>query len=159
MRLVIVGDGSLRDALASHAAARNATDYCVFTGHTHDIAGIHHAFDLFVQSSDYEGTPNAVLEAMALESPIVATDVGGTAELVIDGLHGVIVPPGDAQALARAMRRALADPDRARRMAAAARLRIERELSFDARMQRLEAIYEEMVETGPVSPVLAGSYT
>jgi glycosyltransferase involved in cell wall biosynthesis len=159
MRLVIVGDGSLRDALASHAAARNATDYCVFTGHTHDIAGIHHAFDLFVQSSDYEGTPNAVLEAMALESPIVATDVGGTAELVIDGLHGVIVPPGDAQVLARAMRRALADPDRARRMAAAARLRIERELSFDARMQRLEAIYEEMVETGPLSPVLAGSYT
>ena len=59
LRLVIVGDGSLRDALASHMAARNLADCCIFTGHTLDIAGVHHAFDLFVQSSDYEGTPNS----------------------------------------------------------------------------------------------------
>ena len=53
---------------------------------TDDVRPSHHAFDLFVQSSDYEGTPNAVLEAMALETPIVATDAGGTAEIVHDGV-------------------------------------------------------------------------
>ncbi len=50
---------------------------------------LHHAFDLYVQSSDYEGTPNAVLEAMALETPVVATDVGGTAELIVNGSDGI----------------------------------------------------------------------
>jgi glycosyltransferase involved in cell wall biosynthesis len=159
LRLVIVGDGSQRDALASHMAARHLTDCCVFTGHTLDIAGVHHAFDLFVQSSDYEGTPNAVLEAMALESPIVATDVGGTAELAVNGVHGVIVPAGDARVLADAITATLADPSTARRRARAARSRIERELSFDARMQRLEAIYEEMMENAVGSPALAGSYS
>jgi len=159
LRLVIVGDGSLREELASHMAARNLADCCIFTGHTLDIAGVHHAFDLFVQSSDYEGTPNAVLEAMALESPIVATGAGGTAELALDGLHGVIVPPGDARILADAITSTLADPRAARRRARAARLRIERELSFDARMQRLETIYEEMMEKAVASPAFAGSYS
>jgi glycosyltransferase involved in cell wall biosynthesis len=159
LRLVIVGDGSLRDALASHMAARNLADCCIFTGHTLDIAGVHHAFDLFVQSSDYEGTPNAVLEAMALESPIIATDVGGTAELALDGVHGVIVRPGHARVLADAITATLADPSAARRRARAARLRVERELSFDARMQRLEAIYEDMMERAVGSVALAGSYS
>ncbi len=159
LRLVIVGDGSLRGALASHMAARNLADCCIFTGHTLDIAGVHHAFDLFVQSSDYEGTPNAVLEAMALESPIVATGVGGTAELALDGVHGVIVEPGDARILADAITSTLADPPAARRRARAARSRIERELSFDARMQHLEAIYEEMMENAAGSPAFAGSYS
>ena len=112
-----------------------------------------------MQSSDYEGTPNAVLEAMALESPIVATGAGGTAELALDGLHGVIVPPGDARILADAITSTLADPRAARRRARAARLRIERELSFDARMQRLETIYEEMMEKAVASPAFAGSYS
>jgi glycosyltransferase involved in cell wall biosynthesis len=159
LRLVIVGDGSLRGALSSHMAARNLADCCIFTGHTLDIAGVHHAFDLFVQSSDYEGTPNAVLEAMALESPIVATGVGGTAELALDGVHGVIVEPGDARILADAITSTLADPPAARRRARAARSRIERELSFDARMQHLEAIYEEMMENAAGSPAFAGSYS
>lgn len=159
LRLVIVGDGSLRGALSSQMAARNLADCCIFTGHTLDIAGVHHAFDLFVQSSDYEGTPNAVLEAMALESPIVATGVGGTAELALDGVHGVIVEPGDARILADAITSTLADPPAARRRARAARSRIERELSFDARMQHLEAIYEEMMENAAGSPAFAGSYS
>ncbi len=159
LRLVIVGDGSLRGALASHMAARSLADCCIFTGHTLDIAGVHHAFDLFVQSSDYEGTPNAVLEAMALESPIVATGVGGTAELALDGVHGVIVEPGDARILADAITSTLADPPAARRRARAARSRIERELSFDARMQHLEAVYEEMMENAAGSPAFAGSYS
>jgi glycosyltransferase involved in cell wall biosynthesis len=152
LRLSIVGDGSQRADLERRARDLGLGTRCVFTGHTEDIIGAHHGFDLFVQSSDYEGTPNAVLEAMALETPTVATDVGGTAELVENGRHGVIVPPGDAGRLARAVGGALSDSAGSKRMASAARRRVERELSFDRRMQRLEAIYEDMAAAHRRSP-------
>ena len=102
---------------------------------------LHHAFDLFVQSSDYEGTPNAVLEAMALETPIVATDAGGTAELVHDGVEGLIVPPGDPDALVRAIAQALTDTAGTMTRTRAARRRVETDLSFDARTKTVEAVY------------------
>jgi len=101
--------------------------------------------NLFVQSSDYEGTPNAVLEAMALETPLVATLAGGTDELVTDRVHGLVLPPGNVDALARLTAHALADPGAARTRASAARRRIEDELSFERRMRKLEALYDELV--------------
>jgi len=94
-----------------------------------------------VQSSIREGTPNAVLEAMALETPIVATNVGGTAELVTHGAHGLLVPPGSAGPLVEAIETALADRGASAVRAAAARLRIETELSFERRIQKVESIY------------------
>ena len=144
LRLVIVGDGSLRGPLAAQAAALGLGDRCVLTGHRDDIARLHDAFDLFVQSSEYEGTPNAVLEAMAMETPLVATDVGGTCELVQDGVHGLVVPPHDTGALERAIAAALDDPAAARTRATSARRRIETDLSFEARTRKLEAIYDEL---------------
>jgi glycosyltransferase involved in cell wall biosynthesis len=118
---------------------------CLFTGHRTDIAQLHHAFDLFVQSSEYEGTPNAVLEAMAMETPIVATDVGGTRELVAPDVHGLIVPSHDVPELTRAMEAALDHPAAARTRSEAARRRVETELSFDARTRRLEEVYESLL--------------
>lgn len=144
LRLLIAGDGSLRGALEAEAVRLGLGGSCRFLGHRDDVAAIHHALDLFVQSSDYEGTPNAVLEAMALGTPVVATGAGGTAELALDGVHALVVPPGDAAALARAIAVALDDPLAAARRAEAARARVERELSFDARMNAVEAIYEEL---------------
>ena len=147
VRLVLAGDGSLRSALESQAQRVLGDDGCRLLGHRSDVADLHHAFDLFVQSSDYEGTPNAVLEAMALETALVATDAGGTAELAVDGVHGRIVPCGDAGALTRAIDAALDDRDGTARMTAAARSRVERELSFDARMRALECIYEQLADS------------
>jgi len=146
LRLVIVGDGSLRSDLESRANALGIANRCQFLGHRDDIALLHHAFDLYVQSSEYEGTPNAVLEAMAMESPIVATDVGGTRELASPGVHGLIVPKNDVSALRSAMLEALADRPAARARALAARRRVESDLSFEARTRRLEAIYEELMQ-------------
>ena len=97
-----------------------------------------------MQSSDYEGTPNAVLEAMAYETPAIATDAGGTAELIADGVHGTIVPPGAVEPLRAAIDEALRDPEGARRRACAARRRVERELSFGARTAAIEVIYETL---------------
>jgi len=144
-RLFIVGDGSQRHPLAEQIQALGLNDCCTLVGHTNDVRPSHHAFDLFVQSSDYEGTPNAVLEAMALETPTVATDAGGTAELVHDGVHGRIVPIGRVDRLIHAMQEALADANGARKMADRARLRVEGELSFESRVRRVEGIYSEMM--------------
>ncbi|MCC7044041.1 MAG: glycosyltransferase [Acidobacteria bacterium] len=145
VRLVIAGDGSQLAGLKAQAATLGISDRCVFTGHRQDVADLHQAFDLFVQSSEYEGTPNAVLEAMAMETPLVATDVGGTGELAADGKHGWLVRAHDVPALTRAVEEALQDPAAARTRARAARQRVETELSFAIRTRRLEDIYVELV--------------
>ncbi|MGE3473275.1 MAG: glycosyltransferase, partial [Vicinamibacterales bacterium] len=103
------------------------------------------AFDVFVQSSDYEGTPNAVLEAMALGSPVVATRAGGTEEIAFDGVHGRLVACGDAQALESAIAELCDHPERARQLAAAARARVETDLAFATRVAKVERIYEELM--------------
>ena len=143
-RLVIAGDGSLRAALDAQVKTLQLDECVVLLGHVADIVPVHHAFDLFVQSSDYEGTPNAVLEAMAMETPLVATAAGGTAELVTHNVHGRIVPVRDADRLFHAIDAALSDPGRTRQMADRARERVEGELSFAARVRRVEDIYLEV---------------
>ena len=144
LRLVIVGDGSLRGELAAQIAALGLGPSCILLGHRLDIADLHHAFDLFTQASEYEGTPNAVLEAMAMSTPIVATDVGGTGELAAHDVHALLVKPHDVRGLQAAMQHAIDDVSAARRRASAARRRVESELSFQARTRRLEQVYEEL---------------
>jgi glycosyltransferase involved in cell wall biosynthesis len=140
-RLAVVGEGSCRAALEAHIARLGVSDTCRLLGHQGDVIKAHHVFDLLVQSSIREGTPNAVLEAMALETPIVATDVGGTTELVTHGMHALLVPAGSAAPLAEAIEVALADRGASGVRAAAARRRIETELSFERRIQKVESIY------------------
>jgi glycosyltransferase involved in cell wall biosynthesis len=155
VHLVIAGDGSLRESLAVQIARRGLEGTCRLVGHLDDVSRLHHGIDLFVQSSRYEGTPNAVLEAMALETPVVATNAGGTSELVRHGEDGLIVPPNDADALALAIERSIADPAGGAARARAARRRVEGELSFDTRMRRVETIYEELGTARTIrSPVL-----
>lgn len=146
LRLVIVGDGSQLQALRHRVASLGLQRHCQLLGHRDDVPDLHNALDIFVQSSDYEGTPNAVLEAMALETPVIATDAGGTAEILRDGVDGRVISRGDPSALLEAMRTGLADPDRMRRYADSARARVETVLSFDARMDALERIYTELFE-------------
>jgi len=145
LRLRIAGDGSLKASLQQQIDRLGLSSIAVLTGHTEDVAGFHHALDLFVQSSDYEGTPNAVLEAMAFETPLVATSAGGTAELVEDGRHGLIIPIGDVSILTRTLAAALDDETGRQQRAVAARRRIETDLSFETRMRKLERIYERLV--------------
>lgn len=145
VRLFIAGEGSSRPALEALITEHGLHDSCRLIGHTSDVAAFHHALDMFVQSSEYEGTPNVVLEAMAFETPIVSTDVGGTAELVRDGHDGLIVPPRNVGRLVEAMRQVLSDPGAAAARRSSARRRVETVLSFDARMSALERIYEQLV--------------
>jgi glycosyltransferase involved in cell wall biosynthesis len=145
LRLVIVGEGEHRAALTQQVGRLGLRDQVRLLGQRNDVARLHHAFDLFVQASHTEGAPNAVLEAMALETPIVATSVGGTAELVRHDVDGLLVPRDDETALVAAMERVLLEPEAARRRSASARRRVETELSFDSRMHRVEDIYRELM--------------
>ena len=144
LRLLIAGDGSLRRSLCDLAASLLPPDSYRLLGHVDDVATLHHAFNLFVQSSDYEGTPNAVLEAMALESPVVATAAGGTAEILRDGTTALLVRPGDLGGLTVAIDDALTDREAAAARTASARRAVETTLSFDARMTAVENIYGEL---------------
>jgi glycosyltransferase involved in cell wall biosynthesis len=144
LHLLIAGDGSSRTRLERMITERGLDQHCRLLGHIQDVAGLHHALDVFVQSSAYEGTPNVVLEAMAFETPIVATDVGGTAEVCRPDQDGLIVPPGDAGALARAIESALDDESGRRHRVATARRRVETELSFERRVRTLESSYLDM---------------
>jgi len=144
LHLLIAGEGGRLDELMALHERLRLGHACRFLGQRSDIMLVHQAFDMFVQSSADEGTANALLEAMALETPIVATDVGGTAELVADDVHGLLVPPVDLAALTAAIERVLQDPAAAAARAHAARVRVENELSFENRRARVEAIYEEL---------------
>ena len=143
--LAIAGEGRLRPELEAAIARLGLGSGARLLGHRTDVIALHHAFDIFVQSSEREGTPNAVLEAMALETPAVATDVGGTGELMTDDVHGLLVPRHDVAALRDAFARVLTDPEAARNRAAAARARVESELSFEQRMRKVEIVYEELI--------------
>jgi glycosyltransferase involved in cell wall biosynthesis len=156
LRLFIVGEGCERVRLEHTITGLGLKNSCKLLGHRTDIVDLHHAFDLFVQSSDYEGTSNAVLEAMAMETPIVATDVGGTKELIQHGVHGLLTPPGDLDALARAIEESLNEPNAMAERCLAARNRVEQELSFDQRMKTVETIYEQLVQEGSARNSRAG---
>jgi glycosyltransferase involved in cell wall biosynthesis len=155
--LTIVGEGSLRQDLQARIERLKLGSSTRLLGHQNDIIALHHAFDLLVQSSEREGTPNAVLEAMAMETPLVATDVGGTRELVTDGVHGLLIPRRDVDRLRDALGRALRDSAASAARAGAARRRVETELSFERRMLRVEAIYDELLASARTAGRLARS--
>jgi glycosyltransferase involved in cell wall biosynthesis len=101
--------------------------------------------DLFVLPSRSEGFSNAIIEAMAASLPVVATEVGGNAEAVQDGLTGFITPPEDPGALADAMIRLLEDPVAARRMGAAGKQLTAERFTTNAMMSSIQAIYEDLL--------------
>ena len=152
--LVIAGEGPARDELEATAARLNLGAQCRLLGLQADMSRLHHTLDLFVQSSESEGTPNVVLEAMAFETPILATNVGGTSELVRPEIDGLLAPAATAEVLTAAMERVILQPEEAQRRAASARARVETSLSFDARLRRIETIYDELTaaRVGALAP-------
>ncbi len=139
MRLVIVGDGECRDRLRESIPPECAA-YVSLTGARRDVPALLAAFDLFALSSRTEGLPLAVPEAMATGLPVVATAVGGLPSVVTRDC-GVLVPPGDANALGGAVDALARDPDRARAMGAAARRHALDHFSIDRMSDAYEAIY------------------
>lgn len=109
VRLVVVGDGSERAALERHVRERGLGSRVVFTGWRRDLPEVYAGLDAVALSSRNEGTPVALIEAMAAGRPVVATAVGGVPDLVEDEVSGILVPPGHARALADAVVRLARD--------------------------------------------------
>ena len=137
--VVIAGDGPLGERL--QAQARAADVDLRLLGYRADIASVLTALDVFVSSSVSEGLSNTILEAMSASRPVVATRVGGTEEMVVEGETGYLIPAGDAAAMAAALHRLYAAADRGRALGAAGRVRVEREFALERMMARYEALY------------------
>ncbi len=149
VRLVIVGDGELRDDLVRQTHALGIEGSIIFTGGTNDTASYLRACDVFVLSSRTEGMPIALLEAMACGLPCVATRVGGSAEVIEDGKNGRLVAPEDAGALAKALAEAFATP----MWGVHARQRIQEQYGIDAVAQRYAMLYERLLNDSHASTV------
>jgi glycosyltransferase involved in cell wall biosynthesis len=122
VRLVIAGDGDQRPALESQVSARGLSDKVRFLGWRRDLVQLYGGVEALVLSSLNEGTPVALIEAMASGRPVVATAVGGVPDLVTHGRSGLLVPPGEPTALADAMLQLAASPEMRAAFGAAGRL-------------------------------------
>ncbi|HKY04209.1 MAG TPA: glycosyltransferase [Blastocatellia bacterium] len=146
VHFLFVGDGPLRQELEGLSESMGVAANIHFLGERADAALLFSAFDLAVLASLHEGLPNTVIEAMAAESPVVATAVGGVVELIADGETGYLVPPGDSDALARRIAMVLADPGRSTSVARRARDFVRVNFGVGRMVESVEKLYEEVME-------------
>lgn len=144
VRLLVVGEGPLRHGLEELAAKLGMLDKgaAIFTGARTDVARLLSAMDIFVLPSLKEALPIAVLEAMAMQLPAVATRVGGVPEVVQDGTTGLLVPPGDREALLAALVRLIADADLRGSLGQAGQARVHAHFTVDKMVEHVEQLYE-----------------
>jgi glycosyltransferase involved in cell wall biosynthesis len=142
-RLVIIGDGPERPTLGAEIVRLGLTDSVVMTGHREDVASLLPALDIYANSSIFEGVSLTILEAMAAALPVVATRVGGTPEVVLEGETGRLVPARDARIMAKVLLNLASDADTAKRMGANARRRVERHFSIQQMVDRYAAVYRD----------------
>ena len=146
LRLLIIGDGPLRREAQSLLEKAGAASLAWLPGARDDIPELMRAMDVFVLPSLAEGISNTILEAMATGLPVIATDVGGNGELVVDGETGFLVPAARPQDLADAIARYVNDAELRRRHGHGGRERVEREFSMEAMVARYVAIYEAQLQ-------------
>jgi len=142
---LILGQGELADALKARALRLGVADTVKFLGNRSDIWQLYPLMDVFVLASLWEGLPNVVIEAMASGRPVVATDVGGTGEIVRDGATGYLVPPREPDALADRIAVLLEDADARKMLGRAGRARVEQCYSIEAMVRATESVYEELL--------------
>lgn len=144
LRLLLVGDGPLEDSLRKFVRDAGLESRVTFAGYREDIPRLLAGADIYVLASLSEGMPRSILEAMAMELPVIASDIRGCRELVWHGETGLLVPPANAGALAEALCRLADDAKLRQSMGRAGRRRVLQE--FDERLvfQRLEQGYQDI---------------
>jgi glycosyltransferase involved in cell wall biosynthesis len=143
---VLFGEGPLREELERQANECGLQDRFVFAGFRTDLQRFLPWCDLVVLSSHTEGLPVVVLEALAAGVPVVATEVGGTPEVIDDGVNGFLVPPGDAAALAARIADVLGSEEKRREMGACGRRRVCEEFTFAAQAEQYYHLFVSLVE-------------
>ena len=151
-RVLIVGAGELRSALARQVGRLGLEGRVILAGFRSDVPSVLKGLDLFVMSSVSEGLGTSVLDAMAAGLAVVGTRAGGIPESVVDGETGLLAPPADAPALARAVAALLRDGPRRRAFGAAGRRRARAAFSVDRMVAETEAVYADVVARSGSGP-------
>jgi glycosyltransferase involved in cell wall biosynthesis len=144
-RCLLAGDGPDLQLLKDQCARHGLKSRVSFIGHVNALEQLLDRLDLFVNPSSTEGMPNAVLEAMAYGLPVVATNVGGSAEAVEDGVTGLLVEYGQPEALCEALARLVSDAPRRLAMGQAGRARVERLFSVDTMVRETERLLDDVM--------------
>jgi sugar transferase (PEP-CTERM/EpsH1 system associated) len=145
LRLIMVGEGPLRAEARQLLEGAGVPDLAWLPGERNDVPDILRGLDCFVLPSLAEGISNTILEAMACGLPVIATRVGGNAELVVEGRTGELVLAGDAEAMAAAIVGYAREPDRARAAGRAGRAEIEHSFSLEAMVGAYQGLYDELL--------------
>jgi len=142
---LLAGEGELTDSLRSLARELGIQDSTHFLGRCEKVAELLSVSEICVLSSKAEGFSNSILEYMAAGRPVVATDVGGAAELIREGETGYLVPAGDDEMMAARLISLLRDPNRSQMMGAEGRRIVEEQFSCEAQLARTEDLYERLL--------------
>ena len=143
VKFIIVGDGVLRNKLENLSRDLELGESVHFTGYRDDIASIVREFNIFVSSSEREGLPIAILEAMALSKPIVSFNVGGISEAVTNGKNGILVQPKDFKSLAEGITKLLKNLGLSKRMGRASAEEIASKFDTIKMVREYEKIYRK----------------
>ena len=149
LKVILVGDGSHESELRKLAEELEVASRVIFVGQRDDVARFYKFADFSILPSLKEGFSNTVIESMIVGCPVIATDVGGNREAIVDGETGLIVPSGDQAALARAIQELLENPARCRKMSQAASLRGEI-FSLEAMLEATRSLYLSLLEGSSV---------
>lgn len=144
VKFFFVGEGELAQELKARVKERRLEDYFVFTGHRNDIPRLLSAFEIMVMPSLFEGLSFAVIEAAAMGVPVIATAVGGMRRSVVNGKTGILVPPADPAALARAIIWMLEHPQEAKEMGQQGKKYFQDLFTQEQMVKRTEEIYEKL---------------
>lgn len=147
-RFILIGIGPDQDTLQQYAVANRISPAVVFAGFRHDMTRIYNSLDLVVQSSYTEGMPNVVLEALLMEVPVIATDVGGTAEVLRHDETGILIRPGAVDELVERVGAFCREPEKLRVMARRGRQDISRRYDHNQRVDRLAVLYRSLLKPG-----------
>jgi glycosyltransferase involved in cell wall biosynthesis len=145
-RLVIVGEGCLMESLRALVSQLELSETVIFTGFLENVPQIIATFDVAVLPSYFEGMGRVLLEAMAMEKPVVGTRVGGIPDLVEQGLNGYLVSPGNEKELASAILKILNDKDLALKMGQAGRKKMTGCFSAESMVRSIEEVYSELLK-------------
>ena len=139
-KILVVGDGPDRPQLVALARELALSERLIWLGSRQDVGGWLAAMDIFVHTADFEGMPNAVMEAMAMAFPVVASNVDGNRELIRNGVSGYLVTPGDTRAFTQQIQQLMDNPDRAREVGKKAHQEILERFS----MPRMVRAYDQL---------------
>src|SRR4029077_13241054 len=144
--LLLVGDGPDREHLERYAHELGVIRRFLFVGYQEEVGRFYDAMDVLLLPSVNEGTPVSVIEALAAGRPAVATRVGGTPDVVRDGVDGFLVEVGDTDALAARLAELAADPERRARMGEAGRARVLERYAVARLVDDVDRLYRELLK-------------